>query len=175
MCDVKADLAAVSKGLKTVLEAGERATWPRPRPEPSSAPGKRFWPGCCLQADDKIRPTFFGGMLLYPYPQAVDKTPFRAERPNKALYGLPLETKFCRSCVISNQRPSSTAEFKNDGKAPKQAINFDDQGICDACRVKEQKININWKQREEELRELCDRHRRTDGRYDCLYPKWRKR
>ena len=39
VCDVKADLAAVSKGLKTVLEAGERATWPRPRPEPSSAPG----------------------------------------------------------------------------------------------------------------------------------------
>ena len=38
VCDVKADLAAISKGLKTVLEAGERATWPRPRPEPSSAP-----------------------------------------------------------------------------------------------------------------------------------------
>ena len=109
-------------------------------------------------------------MLLYPYPRPVDKTPFRTERPTQALYGLPIETKFCRSCVISNQRPSSTAEFKNDGKAPKQSINFDDQGICDACRVKEQKINIDWKQREQELRELCDRHRRTDGRYDCLVP-----
>ena len=106
-------------------------------------------------------------MLLYPYPRPVDKTPFRTERPTQALYGLPIETKFCRSCVISNQRPSSTAEFKNDGKAPKRAIHFDDQDICDACRVKEQKINIDWKQREQELRELCDRHRRTDGRYDC--------
>ena len=39
VCDVKANLTAVSIGLKTVLEAGERAHWPRPRPEPSSAPG----------------------------------------------------------------------------------------------------------------------------------------
>ena len=38
VCDVKADLATVSKGLKAVLKAGERTTWPRPRPEPSSAP-----------------------------------------------------------------------------------------------------------------------------------------
>ena len=109
-------------------------------------------------------------MVRYLYPQPVDKTPFRADIPSQALYGLPLETKFCRTCVISNQRPSSTAEFKNDGKSPKQAIHFDDQGVCDACRVKEQKININWQQREHELRELCDRHRRTDGRYDCLVP-----
>ena len=40
VCDVKADLADVSKGLKAVLKAGERATWPRPRLKPSSAPGK---------------------------------------------------------------------------------------------------------------------------------------
>ena len=109
-------------------------------------------------------------MVRYLYPQTIDKTPFRSTEPSQALYGLPLETKFCRSCVISNQRPSSTAEFKNDGKAPKQAIHFDNQGICDACRVKEQKTAINWQQREQELRDLCDRHRRTDGRYDCLVP-----
>ena len=53
-------------------------------------------------------------MVRYLYPQPVDKTPFRADIPSQALYGLPLETKFCRACVISNQRPSSTAEFKND-------------------------------------------------------------
>lgn len=109
-------------------------------------------------------------MVRYRYPQPVDKTPFRSGEPRQALYGLPLDIKFCRSCVISNQRPSSTAEFKNDGKAPKQAIRFDDQGICDACRVKEQKTTINWKEREQELQDLCDRHRRTDGRYDCLVP-----
>ena len=109
-------------------------------------------------------------MVRYSYPQPVDKVPFCAEQPDLALYGLPLEVKFCRSCVISNQRPSSTAEFKNDGKAPKQAIHFDAQGICDACRVKEQKAAIDWQQREQELRDLCDRYRRNDGHYDCLVP-----
>ena len=108
--------------------------------------------------------------MLYPYPQAIDTTPFSAKNPDNALYGLPLEVKFCRSCVISNQRPSSTAEFKNDGKKPKQAINFDKHGICDACKVKDQKHNINWQSREEELRELCNRYRRSDGHYDCLVP-----
>ena len=31
----------------------------------------------------------------------------------KAKYGLPSEVKFCKKCVISNQRPSSSIEFKN--------------------------------------------------------------
>ena len=109
-------------------------------------------------------------MVLYHYPQPVDRTPFRADHPDQALYGLPRQVKFCRSCVISNQRPSSTAEFKNDGKAPKQVIHFDAQGVCDACRVKDQKSAINWQSREQELHDLCDRYRRTDGRYDCLVP-----
>jgi len=109
-------------------------------------------------------------VFLFPRPQPIDKKPFRDEIPSKALYGLPLEVKFCRSCVISNQRPSSTAEHKNHGKVPKQAVHFDDQNVCDACRVKQQKEKIDWHQREQELRDLCDRHRRNDGRYDCLVP-----
>ncbi len=108
--------------------------------------------------------------VLYPYPRPVEKASFVEQAPAKALYGLPSEVKFCQSCVISNQRPSSSIEFKNDGKAPKQAIQFDDLNICDACRVKEKKAAINWKEREEELRELCDKYRRNDGRYDCLVP-----
>jgi N-acetyl sugar amidotransferase len=109
-------------------------------------------------------------MKLYLYPSPVDKTPFRVNVPRTALYGLPLKVEFCRSCVISNQRPSSAVEFKNDGRAPKKAIHFDDHGVCDACRVKEQKSEIDWAVREQELRVLCDRYRRDDGRYDCLVP-----
>ena len=109
-------------------------------------------------------------MVFFPFPQPIDKTAFRSSQPEETFYGLPPEIKFCRSCVISNQRPSSTAEFKNDGTKPKQAIHFDESGICDACRVKEQKNSIDWKTRELELRELCDRYRRTDGSYDCLVP-----
>ena len=32
---------------------------------------------------------------------------------NYSLYGLPESVKFCKKCVISNQRPSSVIEFKN--------------------------------------------------------------
>ena len=32
---------------------------------------------------------------------------------NFSLYGLPEAIKFCKKCVISNQRPSSVVEFKN--------------------------------------------------------------
>ena len=31
----------------------------------------------------------------------------------KTFFGLPREVKFCSKCVISNQRPNSSVEFKN--------------------------------------------------------------
>ena len=30
----------------------------------------------------------------------------------EAFFGLPPEVKFCKKCVISNQRPNSTVEMK---------------------------------------------------------------
>lgn len=109
-------------------------------------------------------------MFLYSYPQPVDKSLFLTDKPTTALYGLPIDIKFCKSCVISNQRPSSTPEHRNDGKKPKKVIRFDSQGICEACNVKIQKEEIDWQHREDELRALCDRYRRNDGNYDCLVP-----
>lgn len=85
-------------------------------------------------------------------------------------YGLPEEVKFCTRCVISNQRPNSTVEHANVIEAKKQTIHFDASGVCDACRVAEEKQSICWKEREEKLRELCARHRSTDGSYDCIVP-----
>jgi N-acetyl sugar amidotransferase len=86
-------------------------------------------------------------------------------------YGLPREVRFCTRCVISNQRPSSVVEFKNTGNEPKPTIGFDEEGVCSACRFAERKEKfIDWKTREEELLELCDRHRSKDGRYDCVVP-----
>ena len=61
-------------------------------------------------------------------------------------------------------------EFKNSGKLPKKTINFNSDGVCDACKVKDKKSTINWEEREQELRELCNKYRRTDGKYDCLVP-----
>lgn len=89
----------------------------------------------------------------------------------EAYYGLPSEVKFCKQCVISNQRPSSVVEFKNTGKDPKPTIEFDEGGVCSACRFAERKEKlIDWKAREVELVELCDRYRSKDGRYDCVVP-----
>jgi len=90
---------------------------------------------------------------------------------SKVKYGLPSEVKFCKRCVISNQRPSSVVEIKNDQKGKKAVIHFDDECICDACHAVDMKNNkIDWKERERELRALCDEYRRSDGRYDCIVP-----
>lgn len=85
-------------------------------------------------------------------------------------YGLPEEIKFCKRCVVSNQKPTSAVEFLHTKNSKKKTINFDQDGICDACRVIEEKKNINWKAREQELRKLCDRYRKNDGSYDCVVP-----
>lgn len=85
-------------------------------------------------------------------------------------YGLPSEVKFCTKCVMSNQRPTSASEFKHTINSKKNTMNFDENGVCDACRTAEQKENINWGMREEELKKLLDKHRKNDGSYDCLVP-----
>ena len=92
-----------------------------------------------------------------------------AESP-RARYGLPPAVAFCRSCVISNQRPNSTVEYTHTTESQKQTIAFGADGVCDACRVAERKRSIDWARRREELHELCDRFRRSDGRYDCIVP-----
>ena len=89
----------------------------------------------------------------------------------KVFYGLPKEVIYCKRCVISNQRPNSVSEFKNVPDAKKLTIAFDADGICDACRVAEQKNNeIDWAERERELAELCNTFRKSDGSYDCIVP-----
>ena len=88
----------------------------------------------------------------------------------EAKYGLPLKVIFCRRCVMSNQRPSSVVEFKNQPSDAKPTIEFDEEGICAACRYAEMKATIDWRERERELRALCDQHRSRDGSYDCIIP-----
>lgn len=71
-------------------------------------------------------------------------------------YNLPSDVVFCKKCVISNQRPR---------------IVFDENGICSACLYAEYKREkIDWDAREEELVELCNRHRSNDGSYDVIVP-----
>lgn len=89
----------------------------------------------------------------------------------KPFFGLPVEVKFCKRCVISNQRPSSTVEFKHTASEKKSVIGFDDEGICSACCFHETKEQqIDWLEKEERLKELLARFRRKDGGYDVIVP-----
>jgi N-acetyl sugar amidotransferase len=85
-------------------------------------------------------------------------------------YGLPEKVIYCKKCVMSNQRPASTAEFRHTINSKKVTMNIDEEGICDACRQAEKKEIIDWEKRENELLRLLDKYRRNDGYYDCLVP-----
>ena len=106
-----------------------------------------------------------------------EKTPVDAKKYAPGLndpeikYGLPSEIDFCGSCAISNQRPNSAVEFKHTAETKKATIHLDEDGVCDACKVSaDKKKNIDWTERDRELRDLCDRFRSKDGSYDCLVP-----
>lgn len=62
--------------------------------------------------------------------------------------------KFCKKCVMPDTRPG---------------IWFDDKGICCACLANEKKKTIDYDQRFEELKILCDKYREMNGvdGYDC--------
>lgn len=88
----------------------------------------------------------------------------------EAYYGLPEDVSFCSRCVISNQRPASTPEFKNSPDRRIGTMSIDEEGVCDACRYADIKEQIDWPKREQELLALLDRYRSKDGSYDCMVP-----
>lgn len=80
----------------------------------------------------------------------------RTRRLDEQMLSLPSEVRFCRKCVVSNQRPR---------------IVFDEEGVCGACRYAEYKHHvIDWADRERKLGALLDRFRRNDGSYDVVVP-----
>ena len=55
---------------------------------------------------------------------------------------------FCKRCVMSNQRPGSTIEFKSNKTEKKNLIKFNKDGICSACEYKDIKDKqIDWEER----------------------------
>jgi N-acetyl sugar amidotransferase len=86
-------------------------------------------------------------------------------------FNSPRDVIFCKKCVMPNQKPSSIPEFKHTkSRDGAKYMSIDSEGVCDACRQSEVKETINWEERESELIELLDKHRRNDGHYDCLVP-----
>lgn len=81
---------------------------------------------------------------------------------------LPEKVIYCRKCVQSNQRPSSSPEHKKSSlKVP--TVGFYD-GICSACRYYDFKKEINWSRRENEFQKLLNRYRDKGKQYDVIIP-----
>lgn len=91
-------------------------------------------------------------------------------KTDKPLYGLPSDVIFCARCVMSNQRPSSYPEFRHAADRKTPTLHIDEEGVCDACRFADQKEQIDWGRREDELLKLLKKHRRSDGYWDCVVP-----
>lgn len=80
----------------------------------------------------------------------------REKTLEKQLTTQPKEVKFCKKCVVSNQRPR---------------IVFDKDGVCSACKFAYEKDHvIDWEARERELVQLLDKYRRNDGWWDVIVP-----
>ena len=62
---------------------------------------------------------------------------------------------YCTQCTMPNTRPG---------------ITFDKDGVCSACQSYANRKNVDYNQRFEELKQLCDKYRNCngDGGYDCM-------
>jgi len=84
--------------------------------------------------------------------------------------GLPIEVKYCQKCNLSNQQPTSINEYFHTSETIQSTVKFDENGVCAACNFNKKKWDstINWQERENELIELCNKHRKSNGEYDCI-------
>ncbi len=74
---------------------------------------------------------------------------FEANTPYKSL-------KYCVRCCMPETQ---------------EGIKFDELGICQACQSSEQKIHINWVEREAQLRKILENAKKNSGNnYDCIVP-----
>ncbi len=97
----------------------------------------------------------------YKFPQLViDEAkyggyPFKTK--DVQLAKLPKQIRFCKKCVMSNQRPRT---------------DFNADGICSACTYAERKFHggIDWESRGKELEALLEKRRSTDGSWDVVVP-----
>ncbi len=80
---------------------------------------------------------------------------FKRGNLERQVDNIPKEVKWCKKCVISNQRPR---------------VIFDEEGVCSGCHNNNYKNLVDWQERENELKALLDQHRRDDGSWDVIVP-----
>lgn len=71
------------------------------------------------------------------------------------MYESLVNPRWCSNCLAMSTRPRLT---------------FDARGRCNACVWTEKKKTLDWTSRQVQLEKLLDKHRRNDGRFDCLVP-----
>lgn len=74
---------------------------------------------------------------------------------NSASVKLQQDIRYCTRCCIPETQ---------------EGIQFDELGICTACRASEQKMHINWAQKEQELRRILEKAKESSTSYDCILP-----
>lgn len=62
---------------------------------------------------------------------------------------------WCKKCLNMSTRPR---------------IEFNENQICNACQWSEEKKTLNWSDREEELIEIINKYKKSNGEYDCIVP-----
>lgn len=64
--------------------------------------------------------------------------------------------RYCVRCVMPETKPD---------------LFIDDEGVCSACRHFEQRREVDWEARKQELLHILDRYRSRNGsNYDCIIP-----
>lgn len=63
---------------------------------------------------------------------------------------------YCKRCVMPSTKPD---------------LHLDEEGVCNACRSYEQRREIDWASRRDELLSILERYRNKDGsNWDCIIP-----
>ena len=63
---------------------------------------------------------------------------------------------YCTRCVMPDTKPD---------------LHLDEEGVCNACRSYERRVEVDWEARSCELLEVLERYRRRDGSsWDCIVP-----
>ena len=72
------------------------------------------------------------------------------------------DVRFCRSCVVSNQRGVACKEYQRFAGSEPAKIHFDSEGVCAACRFVESRANVDWAEKEKALQTLLQKYRHDD-------------
>ena len=63
---------------------------------------------------------------------------------------------YCRNCVMPDTKPD---------------LMLDAEGVCNACRSYEKRVEVDWDERHNELLQILEKYRCPDGsKWDCIVP-----